>query len=498
MIRESYKIIPYQLEDWLFDPDVVTSKGETLVFDTHGEEFSFTYLPDSLKWHQDYLTCKKKWLINKVRVKFNGVLVGEGKLSLAITIKAKEKSTHLVPLNEYIDIALEEVERISLNLVFKGKGIALISSIDFISPQQDLHIKKVKSLKDLSIACAGDVRIERFLGDQLFPFLLEPATWREDLQKVQPDVVILDNYKLSLWLENSRGEFEVLDMLEEMLIFCAERGILLVYVKLDFSEQISFIDKIAPKIFDVIYNVDRASELRTRNHYNIKTKKLKLDSVAKIRSKLQKENKLEQLYSFLQQLGIEVEGVKGEVCVLAIISTEDEYKRVFSMYQKQSWKDKKLVLIVESFLALEEIMESGPEDVIFITKEDITRLKQAIVTPFTALFCPHCYYGINYLEDLVLAAMHTGCTAAIKGSYGKMEDTFCYCDEELQFVFVDEYGIDVKKAVINTNVVNASYYNFVNLYEGRQAFDEIAPQGCSIFSVDKFNFIENLKFPLRM
>lgn len=498
MINESFKIIPYQLDDWLFDPDVVTTKGEMLVFDTKGEELRFTYLPDSLKWHQDYLTCNKMCLINIVRVKFNGVVVGDGKLSLAITIKAKEKSTHLVPLNGYIDIALAEVERVSLNLLFNGKGTALISSIDFISPQQDIPMKKITSLKDLSIACSGDVRIERFLGDHLSPFLIEPDTWKEDFLKVQPDVVLLDNYKLSLWMENTLRESDFLDFLKEMCKFCGERGILLVYMKLDFTEQISFMDQIAPKIFDVVYNVDKASELRTRNHFNIKAKKIKLDAVAKIRSKLQKENKLEQLQCFLQQLGIEIEGLKEDVCVLSVIGNKDEFKRALSMYQKQSWKNKRLVLIVEAFLGREELMGNQPEDIVCLPKEDLTRLKQEIPTSFTALFCPHCYYGINYLEDLVLSAMHTGCSAAVKGSYGKMEDSFSYCNEELQFVFLDEYGVDIKKAVINTSLVNASYYNFVNLYEGRQAFDEIAAENFKIFSIDKYNFIENLKFPLRM
>lgn len=489
MSREDLEVIPFQLGDWLFDPDVVVSKDDELTFDTRGEELRFPYLPDSLNWHADYLNLR-------IRVRFNGAFLGHGEVSLAITMKAKGINTHLVPLNGYLDIDIGDVDRLSLSLALKGKGKVWISSIDFVFLNEPV-LATFTSLKDISLAYSGDIKIERFLGEHLSLFEINPITWKEDLLKSKANGVLLDNYKLSLWVEDFGSELKVLDMLEEMAQFLAEHGILFYYVKLDFAEKINFMESLEETIFDRVITVDKASELRTRNHFNVKGKKINLDLVSKIRGKLQRENKFNQLSCILQQLGININKPMGKVTVVSLVKNQLELKRVIIMFQKQSWEAKGLVIILDDFLERQEIMDNLPHDVDIILKGDTNKLNSQILTAFTAFFCPSCYYGLNYLEDLVLSALHTGCPVTVKGSYGKIEGELSYLNEELQYEFLKDYDGDIKKSVINTDFVKLSYNNFLNFYGGEQALKDIVFKENSVFSIDKYNFLEGLKYPIK-
>lgn len=504
--------IIYEPGDWLFDPHLVDyTNDEMILFNTDGQELLVSYLGNDLAFDSLHEKSNGLWEVDKVRVSFNGLFVGEGQVQLSLVLMEEnhEKTTYNVHLNSFIEIPNPTSNGGKLLLSLKGKGEFYLVSIDL----QPISFKNVKTqemsampervfnnVSEISVACVLDKKVKRFLGDHLALYDIDPLSWESFLQEHRPNLVLMDNYKLAQWACQLGSELELLKLIGQITNFCSENDTLCVYLHLDFVDELNEMKKLAGVLFDKVIVIEKASFLRTKNRYNLQSNKIKLPCMEKLRCKLREDNKLDGLLQFLTEVGIQVKN-RNDVAVFSVVSSEEEFYKVLTMYKKQSWSDKRLVVFVEPFIGYIELLQGYNEaDVSVYLKdyaEEYYEIQHMVTGGYMAFFKGDSYYGINYLEDLVLNARHTGYTVVGKASHGRMDNELVYNNEDLQYQLVDDLKTD--RSLMDTCVLkDNSLKKLLSLYiEGKSVKDLFfsSSEDHKFFSIDKFNFIENLPFP---
>ena len=124
-------------------------------------------------------------------------------------------------------------------------------------------------------------------------------------------------------------------------------------------------------------------------------------------------------------------------------------------------------------------------------------LKEIIDSDYISILNPHNYYGKYYFRDLVNATMYTDAEVIGKKSYFKANKGFIFKDninlslenEDKDFKYTNLLYLD--RSIINSNIIDN--YNIYELlkYINLNYIDKFE-YGFKYFSIDKYNFIENI------
>lgn len=163
---------------------------------------------------------------------------------------------------------------------------------------------------------------------------------------------------------------------------------------------------------DTSYKIEKL--LNDEEYYN----KLRLLALRTVLIKHTYENRL--LYIAQKVLEKKIETVGKQVLVFSIVVSQEEANLVFKAYQRQSYQDKKLILIVKN----DSIINPDIESVTLYSGMKFTDLG---FSDYYAYFSPINYYGSNYLLDCISAEKYSDAKIIGKGSY------YTYCDNQYQY-----------------------------------------------------------------
>lgn len=239
---------------------------------------------------------------------------------------------------------------------------------------------------------------------------------------------------------------------------------------------------------------DELSKLEQDSYYYEKK------SIKGIRRILENHTYNQRLMFLLGKVNINIKKINKDICAVGLINEYDDYKKIAENYDNQTYKYKKLLFITynqELYLKVKDNCKLY-ENILLLNSESMTlSLKEIIDSDYISILNPHNYYGKYYFRDLVNATMYTDAEVIGKKSYFKANKGFIFKDninlslenEDKDFKYTNLLYLD--RSIINSNIIDN--YNIYELlkYINLNYIDKFE-YGFKYFSIDKYNFIENI------
>lgn len=171
---------------------------------------------------------------------------------------------------------------------------------------------------------------------------------------------------------------------------------------------------------DLVPASDSGQELicKLRKLDAVAAAKLRLAGVRKILLEHTYEHRLRYIASIL--LGHEGHIQLPETVCAALAQSTDDARRILDNYQRQSHKEKRLILVLDEGVAAPDLEAESASAIISMPLSRAAELSPASAVgkgSWLAFLSPKDYYGPNYLLDLVLATKYSDCAAIGKGAY---------------------------------------------------------------------------------
>lgn len=205
-----------------------------------------------------------------------------------------------------------------------------------------------------------------------------------------------------------------------------------------------------------------------------------------------------RLYQMANNAGFEVSAPYDyEVLLLSKVTNQEEYETILNAYHAQTYMKRKLVIIASKDINIESIQESNKDITVLLDSEIETNnnifngLTQS--TDFIGILDPNCFYGPNYIIDLVQGAIYSQAHVVGKAAYydqnGNLQSSFksntegyIYCTELIDNSFI-----------IRKNFFNDFNVKLNALLSGEINLKEYHLYGASLFAVNPFNFSKTSK-----
>lgn len=209
-----------------------------------------------------------------------------------------------------------------------------------------------------------------------------------------------------------------------------------------------------------------------------------------------KKNRLQSLRAILEKHSYKVRiedmltsmaypFVKDELSVTAvgIVRSQDEYHELMEQFNRQTFKNKKLVILLDLFEGYLDIFNRENNESVKTYLIDYIHhydsINDIIDTEYFAPFHLDNYYGPNYLKDMILSTLYT-------------EDTIIVKQESKEYTYVSTGMIDLS-LLPKSSTKLLTPGEFVDSLEGQITFDTWFRHGHRFFNIDDFNFYSNYK-----
>lgn len=213
-----------------------------------------------------------------------------------------------------------------------------------------------------------------------------------------------------------------------------------------------------------------------------------------MREVFEKHTYEERIYYILDKLNIPFKKRDKRITLLAIAKSEKEFKNIVTIYNKQSYKNKELIILIDKFEGYLDLFKkynnNGIYTYILSYMHNYSNIKELITSDYVGFIDTKNYYGENYIRDLMMCTKYTEAEIIGKGCYyefnnndiviknknndfkyvTEMESTACICKTDL---FMLDGFIDIIK-----NYKNINFKSYLN-------------KGYRIYSADYFNYISN-------
>ena len=204
-------------------------------------------------------------------------------------------------------------------------------------------------------------------------------------------------------------------------------------------------------------------------------RKWRLLGLRKILSEHTLENRIQDM---LETIGLnKVIHIEPKIInVYSYVTTEEEYRRVRKMFEMQTYRNKKLILITPADLYLESIY-----DVIRENEENL--LPSLGSANYYTIFYHRNYYGKNYLLDLMLSSKYSEADIIGKGSYYKKEDL------EIVRIDSDHTYCEGHTILLDRCMMKENMARTIHLSEVK--YPKVNKNHSSILYIDEFQFCED-------
>lgn len=213
-----------------------------------------------------------------------------------------------------------------------------------------------------------------------------------------------------------------------------------------------------------------AKLIKDEEYYN----KLRLLALRTVLIKHTYENRLFYMASKVLKKKIEI--VEKQVLVFSVVSSQEEANLVLKAYQRQSYKSKKLILVVKC----DDIVIKDIESISLNSNMGVVELG---FSDYYTYFSPTHYYGTNYLMDCILAERYSDANIIGKGSY------FANFDKQIQYYSDNQnytYGHEIilDRCIMHYDVAKDISIDSVILVNK-------ATVSLDCLYIDQYNFCEN-------
>ncbi|MDQ6600385.1 CgeB family protein [Bacillus salipaludis] len=237
---------------------------------------------------------------------------------------------------------------------------------------------------------------------------------------------------------------------------------------------------------DIIIASNNFNELQDRikkyfedDHY------YKTNRLLGLRKVLAEHTYTNRIKMMLDKMGIEFIEEDHSVTVVGVVRSKDDYEELMKQYQRQEWKKKKLLILLDIFDGYLEIFNANNnkevKSYLIDYIHNYSSLSDIIDTDYFAVFDKKHFYGDFYLTDMMLATLYVSDSIIVKGS-----------GEEYTFTVNGH----ISKSLIrkkSTGILKPS--ELLNIIENKDlnVLDDWFKFGVRFFNIDEFNFVNNYK-----
>jgi len=206
--------------------------------------------------------------------------------------------------------------------------------------------------------------------------------------------------------------------------------------------------------------------------------KQRLSALRKILTEHTYRLRLEHLIS--KVLYQKVEQPVRRVLIYSFVESVQQAERIFALYQKQTYGQKELVLIVENTKLIQEINQNI--SVRTLQKDAVTNVSSIGNAEYYAYWSVQNYYGSNYILDCMLALEYSNADAIGKGSYYRNQDHM------YQMIQPGQCYRLVNSLYLDRSIVSKRSAETIQL---QQLLTNQPFQNQNMLSIDPYNFCEN-------
>lgn len=240
---------------------------------------------------------------------------------------------------------------------------------------------------------------------------------------------------------------------------------------------------------------DELSKIEQDNYY------YDIKSIKGIRRILENHTYNQRLMYLLDKVSININNINKDICIIGLVKGYEDLKKISENYENQLYKYKKLLLITyseELYLKLKGSCNFDKNILLLNNKSMNLSLKDIIDSDYISILNPNNYYGKYYLRDLVNATIYTNAEVIGKKSYFKYNKGFILKNnitlnlenEGKDFKYTNLLYLD--RSMINRRIIeNYTIYELLK-YINLNYIDKFE-YGFKYFSIDKYNFIENIE-----
>lgn len=252
------------------------------------------------------------------------------------------------------------------------------------------------------------------------------------------------------------------------------------------------------KIFNgLVVSTDNTNELE-KEFIKLKDKSYyEMKAVKGIREVLSNHTYYHRLKYILDKVGIYIENTETTVGIVGIVENIIDFNKLKSIYSNQEYKYKKLYAIVRDE-NLYGTIKKQDKNLNFILANKVNLSNNIkFEEEYISFVNLNNHYGHYYITDLVNATLYTEAEfigkksffAVSNNKFRLINNNLNLKNENAEFIYTDFLDLDkciVKNSVIVQysleQVIEYIYKNNINIFKF----------GYRYFSIDKFNFVENI------
>ncbi|MCM1989296.1 CgeB family protein [Oceanirhabdus seepicola] len=274
-----------------------------------------------------------------------------------------------------------------------------------------------------------------------------------------------------------------------------------------YTPIVSSYSKGIKKIFgDIITSSDDINELKEafkllmndEEYYNQK-------ALTGLRLVLSKHTYEERLHYILSKVGMGISKKSPKISVFSIIRSLKEFKMILKKFKSQSYDNKELVLILKEFEGNKNIVENynnkNIRSFLLSSVNNDSKIMDIFKGDFISCFSNNNFYGKHYLEDLALATKYTeaniiGKKAIYSFDKKSIKNSLEIKNNGCEFEYTDDLLSSV--CIIHKNLLKSKKTREIIFeFSNDSSMKNYSKLGYSMFSIDKYNFIQNCNYNLK-
>lgn len=220
-------------------------------------------------------------------------------------------------------------------------------------------------------------------------------------------------------------------------------------------------------------------------------------SIKGIRQVLSNHTYKDRLLYILEKIGINVENDRIKVALVSMVSTIEELERVKNIYENQEYEYKNLYLITNSIQVYNRCKDKIKNLILINGKMTLETI--SFNEDYISIINHKNHYGEYYIRDLINATLYCDAEFIGKKSYFRYDckikqksnekEEIIINNKSKEYEYVDSLYLD--RSILNSKIINNCTLNELVEIINTNSVDKFK-FGIRYFSVDKFNFIEDI------
>ncbi|CDN41912.1 glycosyltransferase [Paenibacillus sp. P22] len=202
-----------------------------------------------------------------------------------------------------------------------------------------------------------------------------------------------------------------------------------------------------------------------------------------------------RLQYLVNKIGIKVEHPlpMKQICMVSVVHSKEEFERVYNLFSKQTWNDKKLCIFLDNFEGYIDILNHYNNDkvnaYVYSYAEFYGKAASFFGDTYVCYINPNDHYGENYLLDMAIAIEYSHSEIIGKSNKYCFKNNEFIDNDEDEYVFV--MNLEPHSSMIKASILKENLFKCLSDLKENKNFNRYFPQGHKLFSVDKFNYIQN-------